>query len=373
MSVKPIDPQTQVPATRPKSLKEWLDEPKFKAQVAASLPKHLTAERYLSVARATINGSPKLQECTVESVLDCILRVSQLGIELDGRRAHLIPYGKKCTLVVDYKGIAELVRRSGTVKAIHIDVVCENDFFEFQHGTDKHLIHRPVLKNRGKIVCAYSFVNLTGDDEFDVMDLDDILMIMENSKGYQYAIAEKKDHPWISSFPEMAKKTVFRRHSKILPLSPEIRSSLEIDDDAIDVESTVTSVSNAPKFLGRPEPKNEPTPVDPPTPSDEPKNEPPPQTQEPAPVTKPADPVPITAPTPVNPPPTDGKSEEAIKLEGLMASGKVTQEEIETYCRNSNPQLLKGNQTWENMTNAKISLITKMWPAVYAAIKGEGK
>ena len=42
-------------------------------------------------------------------------------------RAHLIPYGNEVTLILDYKGLLELVRRSGDVVSIRSELVCEND------------------------------------------------------------------------------------------------------------------------------------------------------------------------------------------------------------------------------------------------------
>jgi len=37
----------------------------------------------------------------------------------------------------------------------------------------------------------------------------------------------------VNHFNEMAKKTVFRRHSKWLPLSPELREKIEKDDEPL--------------------------------------------------------------------------------------------------------------------------------------------
>src|SRR5262249_4802478 len=82
------------------------------------------------------------------------------------------------------------------------------------------------LKDRGAIYCAYSWVRLPdGTEEFDVMGIDEVESIRKRSKS-----ADKG--PWVTDYNEMAKKTVFRRHSKSLPLSPETRDALERETDA---------------------------------------------------------------------------------------------------------------------------------------------
>jgi recombinational DNA repair protein RecT len=152
------------------------------------------------------------------------------GIEPDGRRAHLIPFyhkdrGYECTLIIDYRGISEVLRRNGDVSAIHCDVVGENDQFEIRFGTRGILDHVPNVRDRGRIYCAYSWVKLpNGMEEFDVMGVEEIEKIRRRSKT-------PDDGPWKTDYAEMAKKTVFRRHSKMLPLSPHTREVLDRDND----------------------------------------------------------------------------------------------------------------------------------------------
>lgn len=218
-------PETQL-ATKRKDIRSVLTQ--MQPEFRDALPKLLTPERFTRVALTCINKNPKLLQCTQESLLACLLDCASLGIEPDGRRAHLIPYGDKCTLIIDYKGIAELVRRSGEVADLHSDVICDNDDFDYMFGTGSFLKHKiDIRKPRGAVVGAYSYVKLKdGAESFDVMGVEEIETVRKRSKS-------GNNGPWVTDKAEMQKKTVFRRHSKWLPLSPELRDKIEKDDDAL--------------------------------------------------------------------------------------------------------------------------------------------
>lgn len=205
------------------SLKQILASEKMQAQFAASLPKHLSPERFGRVAMTALSRTPKLAECTQESFFKCLLDLSAMGLEPDGRRAHLIPYGKECTLILDYKGIVELMRRSGNVVKIHADVVCENDTFE--HNLGEILSHTfDLFGDRGEVKGAYCQVTFKdGSVQSAIMSKAEIEAIRNRSRA-------GKSGPWVSDWNEMAKKTVVRRVSKMITLSPEIMDAVERSD-----------------------------------------------------------------------------------------------------------------------------------------------
>ncbi len=208
---KPLSPpsESKALARRPANdIEALLSNPDFKHKVALALPAHMKPERLIRVACNALLRTPKLRDCSVVSFTKALLDLSSFGLEPDGRRAHLIPYGTDVQLVIDYKGLAELVRRSGDVSYIHADVVGENDLFDYQFGTGAKLVHKPKLNGRGKIYCAYSFVRLKdGSEDFDVMDIVEIDKIKQRSKAYTYGMEKnKKDSPWFTDENEMRKK-----------------------------------------------------------------------------------------------------------------------------------------------------------------------
>lgn len=206
---------------------------RLQEQAALVLPKHITADRFGRVALSCIRKSPEIQRAIQTqqgqfSLLNCLMRCAEMGIEPDGRRAHLIPYKDEITLIVDYKGIAELVMRSGLVSSLHADKVCDADVFEVDRGEVKtHKVD--YRKPRGKAYAFYCLVRFKdGSEKAEIMTAEEVDAIRSRSRA-------GKAGPWVTDFDEMAKKTVFRRASKWLPLSPEIRTAIEQDDDVIDV------------------------------------------------------------------------------------------------------------------------------------------
>lgn len=223
---------------KPLTIRDQLESPAFAAQVAKTLPKHLTSERFIRVACTAMMRTPKLAQCEQVSFFNALLTLSQLGIEPDGRRAHLIPFENRkrgvteVQLIVDFKGLVELAIRSGSVANIHADVVCVSDDFEYNCGEiAKHRIN--FKEPRGEMYAAYATCTFKdGTKKCEVMSKVEIDGIRSRSRAGQSG-------PWVTDYNEMAKKTVFRRLSKWLPLSPEIRDGIEADDD---------QYSNAPKM-----------------------------------------------------------------------------------------------------------------------------
>jgi recombination protein RecT len=199
-----------------------------KKQMTMALPKHLTADRLLRVAMTSIQRTPKLLDCTQQSLLACVMTCAQLGLEPDQflGQAYLVPYGNVCTLIPGYRGYIALARRSGEVQSVSSQVVYENDHFVLQYGIEEKLEHTPAEGDRGSVKGAYVvFKYKDGSYSFDYMAKGDIDKIRKRSKA-------ANDGPWVTDYDEMAKKTVIKRHVKLAPLSVEFAHAVALEDRA---------------------------------------------------------------------------------------------------------------------------------------------
>ena len=210
-------------AIQKNDIKGIINSESMREQFARALPKHLSPERFARISITALTRTPKLADCTPASVMKCLLDLSAMGLEPDGRRAHLIPYGNEATLIIDYKGLVELIRRSGDVISVRAETVCEKDMFQWKDGIVSHQIN--WREDRGKIQAVYAeAVMKSGEKQTAVMTGAEVEAIRAKSKA-------GKSGPWVDHWGEMAKKTAVRRLSKMLPLSSEIMQHVERDDD----------------------------------------------------------------------------------------------------------------------------------------------
>lgn len=233
-----------------RKFQELVESAKFKEQIVAALPKHLTPERFIRTLMTATIKTPDLLNCTEETLFKCIFDAAAIGLEIDGRRAHLIPLRNRqkqgqpleANLWLDYKGIAELVMRSGVVSSIHADIVCENDAFEYDRGELK--AHKIDFKQeRGAMYAAYCIIRMKdGGEKVEVMPKHAIDVVRQRSPG-------KNSPAWTEHYDEMAKKTVFKRASKWVPLSAEIKNVLEGEDDDLE-EKNVTPKPSLAGLIG---------------------------------------------------------------------------------------------------------------------------
>jgi recombination protein RecT len=218
-----------------------LSRPDVKAQMALALPAHVTAERLARIALTEVRKNPKLLNCDQLSFMGAIMQCCQLGLEPGGALGHayLIPFENRakgiteCQFIVGYRGMLALARNSGQIASISARVVHLGDQFRFSYGLNETIEHVPG-SDTGPMTHVYAVAMFKdGGHQFEVMTREDVEEIRDNSHGYKSAIKyNKKDHPWITSFDEMTRKTVTRRLFKWLPVSVELSTAVSLDEQA---------------------------------------------------------------------------------------------------------------------------------------------
>lgn len=213
-----------------------------KGELAKMLPKTLSIERLLKVAQIAATTTPALAKCDVPSLVGAIGQCAQMGLEPNTvlGHAYLVPFNTKrkdgngqerwvnsVQVIIGYKGLIDLARRSGQIVSIAAHEVCQNDHFELVYGLEEKLNHTPAMGDRGPVIGFYAVAKLKdGGYSFEFMSLHQVQDIMRatQSKG-NYG-------PWQDHFVEMGRKTVIRRLAKYLPLSIEFQTAVALDNQA---------------------------------------------------------------------------------------------------------------------------------------------
>lgn len=211
------------------------------------LPDAAAVSRFRRVVIQALMKNPELLECTPESVVRSVFEAAAMGLEPTGASggAHLVPYNvkvsknperyeKQAQLIPDYRGIIRLVTKEPTqLLSLEARVVKEGDEFAYAEGTEAVVHHVPSLspqRSAKATTHVYAIARLkNGTSIPDVMDHAAVERIQKRGRGAAFS-------PWASDWDEMAKKTVIKRISKILPVRPEVRSILVREDELGDGE-----------------------------------------------------------------------------------------------------------------------------------------
>lgn len=219
-------------ATTKTDLAHILTSPATLAQIKAALPKHMTAERMARVALTETRKTPALGKCDPRTFIGAVIQLSQLGLEPGGALGHayLIPFGntKQGTtdvqIIIGYRGMIDLARRSGQIASIQAVIVRDGDDFDVEFGLTPGLKHRPLFDDDKPMTFVYAVaVFKDGGRQFEVMTRGQVEKVRKQSRA-------SSSGPWVTHFEEMAKKTVIRRLFKYLPVSIELQRAVVLDE-----------------------------------------------------------------------------------------------------------------------------------------------
>lgn len=217
------------------------------------------AERFARVCVTAFRQNPDLQKSSPASILGAMMTCAQLGLEPNtpSGLAYLIPRwnsklrSMECQFQVGYRGLLELMYRSGAIASINADVVyrqeIEAGLFTYTSGIRPSIEHRIDLLdgsartgNPQDIVAAYACAVLkSGEPVIRVVPRRDIDKAMNMSGGKSGPSAV-----WKSHYAEMAIKTAIHRLAKWLPTT-RVDEAMEAEAKYIEAEAKPVEPSQA--------------------------------------------------------------------------------------------------------------------------------
>jgi phage RecT family recombinase len=208
-----------------------------------SLPSHIKPAVFERNLLNALMQNPDLINYAPALVYREVSKAAGLGLLLDpqlGEAYMVVAYNYKTRqqepqLRVGYKGVIKLARQAGNVEAIYAHEVCQNDKIVCHMGTDKKLVHEPVLfSERGKVIGYYAVIKYKdGAFDFEPMSVQQVHAIRDRSDAWKaFSEGKIKSTPWSTDEDEMSKKTVLRRLLKRQPQSGELSTAISIEDEA---------------------------------------------------------------------------------------------------------------------------------------------
>jgi len=202
---------------------------RLKPQMGMALPKHMNADRMVRLAMTAFSTTPALQRCSFQSIAGSVMTAAQMGLEPGiGGQGYLIPYKETCTFVPGWKGLVDLVARSGRA-TVWTGAVRLGDEFDYQLGDAPFCRHRPDEdgNDTGKFTHVYA-IGRVRDAAMPVIEvwsrkkIERHLAQYNKVGGKHYALKDE------NNLEMYARKVALLQVLKYMPSSIELQNAIDV-------------------------------------------------------------------------------------------------------------------------------------------------
>ena len=201
---------------------------KLKPQMALALPKHMNADRMARLALTAFSTTPALQQCSPQSIAASIMIAGQLGLEPGVNGAgYLIPYKTTCTFVPGWKGLVDLVSRSGR-GTVYTGVIFKDQQYTFTDGARRDLVihNETELEAPEDITHAYA-IGWVKDAAMPIIELWTVEKIRKHRDKYNKVGAK---HYSFRDWEMYCRKVPLLQVLKYMPASIELNNAIAISN-----------------------------------------------------------------------------------------------------------------------------------------------
>lgn len=235
-------------------------------EIGSQLPSNIPRDRFLNASIAAVKQTPSILTATPRSLFAALTKAAQDGLLPDGREGVITVFSQKVpnTTPQAYENVAQwnpmfygLRKRAREIDGIIIDaqVVFVGDEFEYELGDQPFIRHKPKPRaerldaSAGLAVYAIFRHPTEGILHREVMWKPEVFDTMNQSRA-------KTSLMWTTFWTEGWKKTVGRRGSKSVPVSPDLERLITRDDENFEFP---TAAPAAARTLPPPVPEDEET------------------------------------------------------------------------------------------------------------------
>jgi len=202
---------------------------KFKGEIIRALPKHLSPDRMSRIALTAFRRNPALGNCDPRSVFAAVIQASQLGLEPDTLgRSYLIPYGRECTFIPGWRGLVELVQRSGQA-TVWTGAVFQGDEFDYTLGDSPFIRHQPCGEDDPSLLTHVYAVGRVKGAEWPILEVWTLPRVMRHRDRYNKVGKRHYSHANVEMY---ARKVVLLQVLKYMPMSADLATAVALNDAA---------------------------------------------------------------------------------------------------------------------------------------------
>lgn len=214
----------------------------YRTRLLEVLPRFVDRDRFIAITISQIRQTKELAKCDPLSLVAAVIKASMIGLEPGPlQQVYLVPFGTEVQMIIGYRGIVTLARRSGEIADIAAEVVYEGDDFDYDLGTSRAIKHKRGTE-RGPLTHAYSFARFRdGGMTMTVLDAVDV-----EARRMSSQMGKANKGPWKDHTAAMWRKSAIRALEPFLPLTIEAAAAVAADEkayqlsdigDVIDAES----------------------------------------------------------------------------------------------------------------------------------------
>lgn len=210
--------------TKVESFKSFME--RSKGQIASALPKHLSADRLARLIVGQFARTPALQNCTAASIMQSVMTAATLGLEPGVNGAgFLIPYKETCTFVPGWKGLVDLVSRSG-MGTVFTGVIYRDQRYTYTDGARRDLvIHNETdMEDPDDITHAYAIGWVKGSD-MPIIELWRVSKLMKHRDKYNKVGGK---HYSFRDWEMYCRKVPLLQVLKYMPCSIEVQRAIAV-------------------------------------------------------------------------------------------------------------------------------------------------
>lgn len=255
MSLTPTTGNIKAPVKatgKSESVSAYLNGKIGSALVANAISDKAKASRFVTSLITLCSMNPDLQECDRATLVSAALNAETLGLPLNNQMGfgYVLPYKDKknnrtvAQFQVGWRGIIQLMIRSGQMKKIHVIEVRAGELIKFNpilNDFEFRYLESEEERAKAPVIGYYCFFETTNGYVQELYWTKEKMELHAKTYSPGYAADLKKNTQftfWAKDFDGMAKKTMLKQISKFAPMSVDLVKAIESDQAVINEDGT---------------------------------------------------------------------------------------------------------------------------------------